>query len=323
MRLFWVILGCFTTLVLSAQNSLKKTELSKDYFLADVQSGNAKLFSAKYQGACIVYDKKNKAFYLYGDANGTDIIFLEKIAKVSLNFNPDKFVSCTYTNGKVYLSSQVTGKATVITGVFAWQNESLVWEKEESYDLSEVQVIRGNDLIRQKKIPEAIATFDSVQYAETYFVAQKVGIEILLASVDQVKDNTSRRRFKESVDLQEKVLNFKGLKWFSDLKSEADLKTTLGKSLYGLDYQALQWYIESYVQNLLESRLYDKTIEKANFYWKYFTNSAQLLLNIADAWYAKKDKIKASEFYEKYTSQMKALKKEKEIPYYVPQRIEK
>jgi hypothetical protein len=45
------------------------------------------------------------------------------------------------------------------------------------------------------------------------------------------------------------------------------------------------------------------------------------LLTSADSWYAKKDKSKASELYVKYTAKMKELKKEKDIPYYVPQRI--
>jgi hypothetical protein len=315
-----ILLGC-SLVNASAQRGMKKSELSSDFFLADVNNHGEKLFAVKFETACIAYNKKNKEFLLYGDANGTDILFLEKVPNVPLRFYPDKFVACDYKDGKVYLSSQMTGKATIVTGVFKWNEEHLIWEKEETFDLSELQISRAKELIKDGKVLQALATYDSVQYAETYFDAQTVGIELLLASKKNIEDYVSKRKFKESAELVEKILVFKGMKWLADLKSETELKTTMGKSLHGLTYADLQLYIESYTTSLLEAKLYDKTIEKVNTYWKYFTNSSVLLLDIADAWYAKKDKTKASEFYVKYTNQMKVLKKEKDIPYYVPQRI--
>lgn len=305
----------------NAQKAMKKTELSADFFLADVKANGVKIFAVKYESACIAYNKKNKEFLLYGDANGTDIIFLEKILNVPLRFYPDKFVDCYFKDGKVYLSSQMTNKATIVTGVFNWKDEHLIWEKEETFDLSELQVVRAQNLLKSDKVSEALATYDSVQFAETYFDAQLVGIEILLASRKTIEENTSKRRFKDSGELVDKILAFKGMKWFADLKTSADLKTALGKNLHGLNYADFQLYMETYTKSLLEAKLYDKVVDKVNAYFKYFDNSADLLLNMADAWYAKKDKVKASDFYVRYTSQAKQLKKEKDIPYYVPQRI--
>lgn len=304
-----------------SQMGMKKSELSSDYFLVDVNANGANMFVVKYKSACIAYHKKTKEFLLYGDANGTDIIFLEKIPNVPLRFYPDKFLSCNFKDGKVYLSSQMNGKATVVTGVFNWKDEHLVWEKEETFDLSEWQVKRANDLLKSGKINEAISTYDSVQYADNYYDAKQVGIELLLGSIKVVDELVGKRKFKEAIDLTDRALGFKGMAWMAALKTEADLKTTLGKGLHGLTYSGLQQYIEAYCHNLNEAKVYDRTIEKVNYYWKYFTNSAELLLNIADAYYGKKDKTKASEFYVKYVNQAKQLKKEKEIPYYVDQRI--
>jgi hypothetical protein len=303
------------------QKDMKKTELSADYFLVDVKSNGSSLFASKYQSACIAYHKKNKEFLLYGDVNGVDIIFLERVPKVPLRFYPDKFVSCEYKEGKIYLSSQVTGKATVVTGIFNWVDEHLVWEKEIEFDLSLAQVSRADLLLKNGKVSEALATYDSVQYAENYFDAQKIGIEILLASSPVIENLMTKNKFKDAVELTDRIFAFKGMKWLFDLKAESDLKNTLGKNLFGLNYTSLQLYFETYTANLVEAKLYDKAIEKVNGYWKYFTNSADLMLNLANAWYGKKDKNKASEWYEKYTSQMIQLKKEKNIPYYVPQRI--
>lgn len=303
------------------QKDMKKSELSSDYFLVDINPNGFKLFATKYQSACIAYHKKNKEFLLYGDANGVDIIFLEKIPKAPLRFYPEKFIICEYRNGKVYLSSQIPSKATVVTGIFRWEEEHLVWEKEEEYDLSKVQVSRAESLVKSGKIIEALSTYDSVQYAEIYFDLQKVGIELLLGSTKNIDDLIAKRKFKEASDLSEKILAFQGMKWFTDLKTESDLKLILGKGLHGLNYSTLQLYLEVYTRNLVEAKLYDKAIEKGNTYWKYFANSADLMLNTANAWYGKKDKTKASELYIKYTGLMKQLKKEKDIPYYVPQRM--
>jgi hypothetical protein len=301
---------------------MKKTELSSDFFLADVNSNGNKMFAVKYKSACIAYNKKNKEFLLYGDADGTNIIFLEKIPNVPLRFYPDKFTACYYKEGKVFLSSQITGKATVVTGIFNWKDEHLVWEKEETFDLSEIQVARAQGLLKNGGVLNALATYDSVQFADAYYDAQTVGIQLLIASRAEVEALMTKKKYKESVDMMERILAFKGMKWLTDTKTEVDLKTLMGKNLHGLSYTDLQEYVEWYTKSLLEAKQLDKTIEKTNTYWKYFTGSAGLMLNYADAWYAKKDKVKASEFYVKYTALMKQSKKEKDIPYYVPQRIE-
>jgi len=323
MKKLLLFVFCLGFLSVNAQKEMKKSELSSDFFLADVKCGSSKMFVVKYISACIAYNKKSKEFLLYGDGDGTKIIFLEKIQNVPLRFYPDKFVSCDYKDGKVYLASQMTNKATVITGIFNWKDEHLVWEKEEVFDLSEQQVLRASALVKNGKVYEALVTYDSIQYSESYFDAQKVGIELVIASQKVVEDNFGKRKFKESIDLIDKILVFKGMKWFTNQKAETELKTTMGKGLNGLTYAGLQTYIETYARNIVEAKLYDKAIEKINAYWKYFTNSADLMLNYADAQYAKKDKVKASEFYVKYTSTMKQSKKEKDIPYYVPQRIVK
>lgn len=316
--LFFFLISSFQVF---GQKDMKKTELSTDYFLVDVNSNGASLFTSKYQSACIAYHKKNKEFLLYGDVNGMDIIFLERVPKVPLRFYPDKFISCEFKDGKIYLSSQITGKATVVTGIFNWIDEHLVWEKETEFDLSLAQVSRADLLLKNGKVSEALTTYDSVQYAENYFDVQKIGIEILLASQSVIENLGVKKKFKDAVDLTDRIFAFKGMKWLFDLKTETDLKNTLGKNLYELNYASLQVYFETYVANLVEAKLYDKAIDKANGYWKYFTNSADLMLNLANAWHGKKDKEKASEWYERYTRSMIQLKKEKEIPYYVPQRI--
>src|SRR5688572_20625901 len=193
-KIIVIFFGALLPLALGAQRPMKKNELGPDYFLADVKILDGKMFAVKYQGACIGYSKKSKEFLLYGDANGTDIIFLEKIPGIPLRFTPERFVSCTYTGGKIYLASKLPNKATIVTGVFKWEDEHVVWEKEETFDLSELQVKRAQELVKNLKVAEAIVTYDSVEFAETYYDIKKTGIELLITSVKIIEANTGKRK---------------------------------------------------------------------------------------------------------------------------------
>src|ERR1700754_1837667 len=97
MKIYLGIISCFFCLgFVYGQKEMKKTELSSDFFLVDVVSTGEKMFVVKYKGACIAYNKKSKEFLLYGDGDGTNIIFLERILNAPLRFYPEKFVSCNY-----------------------------------------------------------------------------------------------------------------------------------------------------------------------------------------------------------------------------------
>ncbi len=207
-NLFLIATCLFFTFYAYAQKSMKKSELGSDYLLMDVKAEGSKMFAVKYQGACIAYNKKSKEFYLYGDANGTDIIFLEKVISGTFRFYPDKFISSNYKDGKIFIASQITGKATVVTGVFNWNDEHAIFEKEEVYDLSELQVSRAKSLLKIGKTQEALATYDSVQFSDSYFDAKIVGIELLLASKKTIDDFISKRKFKELI-WQKKSLHLK------------------------------------------------------------------------------------------------------------------
>lgn len=304
-----------------SQRVMKRTELNNDYVIIDINADKTKLFSSKYNGACIVYSKSKKEFYLYGTVEKNDIILLNFIKNCTSKFYPEKYISCNYRDGFVYLISQIPNKATQSIGVFKWTEEQIYFIKDSTYDISEMRVNRGNSLIQQNKTLEAIQTFDSVEFADSYYDATKISMLFIISSHKNIDDLVSKRKFKDAVFVYEKVFAFKGFKWFNEIISEDDLKTKLGKGLHGLTYASLQKYCEGYCEALYECKSYDLCIQKAKFYTKYFSNSCSLLLSIANSYYENKDKENAKTYYLNYSTKMKNLKKEKDIPYYVPQRI--
>jgi hypothetical protein len=215
----------------------------------------------------------------------------------------------------------VPEKATVICNIFTWEKETMKFEKEESYDLSKLQTDRAGALLQAGKVKEALLTYDSVQFAPSYYDATQVGIGLLKGAGASANDLSARRRFKEAADIVKQVLAFKGLKFLQETKTEAELKTRFGKSLHGMTYSELEEILLAMCRNLLEGRLYDDAIAQIFAYRKFFPSNPDFLLYLGDSWYGKKDKQKASDTYQNYVQKMKELKREKDIPYTVPQRI--
>jgi len=302
-----------------AQKPLKRTELSQDFFLTKVETGGQQLLT-KYKGVTLAYNKVRKELLMYGEIDDQYIIFLEKIAFTG-RFYPDRFKGCTFADGKVSLCSQVPDRATVICNIFTWEKETMKFEKEESYDLSQIQTERAAGLVKSGKVNEALLTYDSVQYSDSYYDAVKTGVELLQAAAPAASEMAGRRRFKEAADLIKRVLAFKGWKFLQETKTEADLKARFGKSLHGMTYAQLEKIIEDYCRYLAEGRMYDDAIALIGTHRKFFPSNTNMMLYLGDAWYGKKDKQKASDSYKAYVAKMKEQKREKDVPYTVQQRI--
>ena len=78
-------------------------------------------------------------------------------------------------------------------------------EKEIEFDLSLAQVARADILLKNGKVSEALSTYDSVQYAENYFDIQKIGVEILLASKTVIENLLVKKKYKDAVDLKDRI----------------------------------------------------------------------------------------------------------------------
>lgn len=313
-----MLYACFCTKA-TAQSPMLRSELGSNFFLTHVEDGGNRLLS-KYKGISLAYDKKKKELLMYGEIDETHIILLEKVA-FSGSFNPDQFQRAVFSDGKISLCSQVSGKATVLCEIFAWQKESMKFEKEESTDLSQLQTIRADALLKGGKVAEALATYDSVQYADQYYDARKTGVALLLGARPVADELVARRKFKEAADLVRKVLAFKGWKFLAETKTEADLRTIFGKNLHGLTYNDFAKIVHDYCSWLNEARQYDAAIAEIGQYRRFFTDDPDYFLFLGDAWYGKKDKTKYGEAYQTYVDMMKARKKEKDIPYTVTQRL--
>lgn len=318
MKLFILLfILCFSNCF--SQSPMKKNELSKDYTLIHLEDGGNKLLS-KYNGVSLAFYEKKNELFMYGEIDNQTIIFLEKIPYTG-NLYINQFISANYENGKISVCSRVYNKATINCSIFNWKNESMIYEKDEMSDLSLIQTNRAQELVKQGKINEALITYDSVMYSYQYYDSVKVGIELLIGGGKIAEELALKRKFKESVILIKNILNFKGLSFLNNLKNKAQLNEKFGKNLHGLTTTQFEKIILSHCQNLNDAKLFDEAIQQSIKFKNIFPDNSEFILQLANAYYGKKDKKNASENYMLYIENMKVKKKEKDIPYYVQQRL--
>lgn len=316
--IFLILTNIFVT---TAQTAIKKTDLPSHITLIPVQSNGNKLFAKKYRAACFAYNKNTNELLLYGEINDEEIIFLEKI-KHQLTFNPDNIVRCSYTPERgIELCSSVTGKTEIICGIFTWKNESAFFEKEERSDVSPGIKQRAEKLLLMQKPKEAMLTYDSLAYPEAYINMEEVAVKLLQSARIKAKEEAAKRKFKEAATIIQTIFTYKGWAWLDKIKSESELKSKFGKELYGLKFDDFSEILVEYLQYNNDARQYDQTIASITSYIRWYPQKAVWWLLLGDAYYGKKDKEKAKENYKLYITKMKELKKEKQIPDYVEQRM--
>lgn len=313
-----ILTNIFATI---AQTAIKKTDLPSHIILIPVQSNGIKMFEKKYRAACIAFNNNTNELMLYGEINDEEVIFLEKI-KHQLTFYPENFVRCNYSpdNG-IELCSSVTGKTEIICGIFTWKNESAFFEKEERSDISPGIKQRAEKLLQMQKPKEAMLTYDSLVYPEAYINTEEVAIKLLQSARMKAQEEAAKRKFKEAATIIQTIFTYRGWAWLSKIKTESELKSKFGKEQYGLKLDDFSEILAEYLQYNNDARQYDQTIASITTYVRWYPQKAVWWLLLGDAYYGKKDKEKAKENYTHYITKMKELKKEKQIPDYIEQRM--
>lgn len=276
--------------------------------------------SVKYSGFCIAWHKTQNSMILYGVTGPNQIIFLEKF-EPKFRFNGNSFSKLEFSGGVVNLCSMVANKAEEVCGQFSWDGKRLQFVKETSFDPNILILNRAKLLKEQGKIKEAIGSYDSISYAESYFNPEQVGVELLQSALLQSKSFTEKNKFKDAAELYKKVIGFKGLKPLMDVKSENELLQKFGKKLFGMTSAQYLEIVMDYLNVLIKARLFDEFISTNGRFLCLFQDPSEISLLRGDAYYAKRDKPKYIESYNKYVSIMRERKKEKSIPDYVQTRL--
>lgn len=321
LRKIIVLVSCLLfPFMLSAQAAVNRHELPDHIFITSIETNGVKLFT-KYKGAAIAYNKKNKKLLLYGEINDNDIIIIHEVQH-DMPFNPEGFRSCTYSNdGKVTLCSMLDKRTEIVCGTFNWADESLIFEKYESTDESIGIMNRASLLLKQQKVEEALHTYDSLRFPESYINTEEIGSKLLKAMRPIANEQAKKKKFKEAIALLQSVLNYRGWKWTEEMSSEEDMKNHFGKNLFGLTLTEFHDILVEYLLDINEARMSDQAIKLCKTYKKWFPSSTGLLLQEADAYYLIKETEKAGELYTAYVAKMKELKKEKQIPDYIQMRM--
>lgn len=297
-----------------------RNELPAEYHLWDIKIIDKPMQSAKYSGFCIAWHKTQNSFILYGVTGPNQIIFLEKFDP-KFRFNGNSFSKLEFSGGIVNLCSMVPNSAEEVCGQFSWDGKRMQFVKEISFDPNIKILNRAKIYKEEGKIKEAISAYDSISFAETYYSPEQEGFALLLSAFNQSKSLCEKNKFKDAAELYKKVLAFKGLKTVLDVRNESELLQKFGKKLHGTTSGQYLEILMDYLNVLMKARLFDEFIAVNGRFIYLYQDPSEIYLLRGDAYYAKRDKPKYIESYNKYVSIMKERKKEKSIPDYVQSRL--
>jgi hypothetical protein len=305
---------------LYSQNSLNRSSLPSEFKLWDIRTDKEPMPSVKYKaGFCLAQSLKSGEILLYGITGPDQIILLQRLP-YNGKFNPQLFVRCIYEKGQVYLCSTVKNKAEEICATFEWRDQrSLIFKGDQSTDPNIPMLKRAENYLKEGKIKDAIVTYDSVSYAESYYNSFTTGLELIKKSEEQIQLLKQQNKTKEIADLTGKVLKWSGNSWLKEINSQEQLQSKLLKQI--ITPRQLSDYFLDYIGSLVKMRQYDEAINACNIWGKPLVTLPDYTLLKADAYYGKRDKSKYPVLYSQYCEMMKSLKKEKDIPSYIQTRL--
>lgn len=229
-----------------------------------------------------------------------------------------------YSNDTIYLKSQMPYRATYVTCPFVWSETNKMFEPVEVFyeDESWKKMSEADSLIKLGKISEAIEILHTVEYPTAYMNEYEKGKEIMKRAHEIALKLHKENKWKEAAGIIESGLQF----WTNDLyinfNNESELSEFLQEG-YGEKWtrDEVKLWLGDYGLFLYKAGLLDKSIEINKYLTEVLSETAGPGLQLADSYYDKGDKLKAKEAYKNYYQKMKELKKEKEVPKRVKQRM--
>ena len=229
-----------------------------------------------------------------------------------------------YRNDTIYISSQVPFKATFITLRLVWNDKTKMFEPVESTyeDSSWEKLSEGDSLLAKGNIDGAIYLYEQMEYPMSYMNEYSKGREIMKKAHEMAMISFRENKYEESVTYILSAFRF----WTNELYIGFTTKEEF--NAYLIDEYGEKWTLEEvklwlgdYGLFLYKAGSTDKSIEINKYLTMILPDVAGPYLQLADSYFDSGNKINAKETYKKYSDLMKKLKREKEIPKRVKERM--
>lgn len=229
-----------------------------------------------------------------------------------------------YKNDTIFVTSQVPFKATTVTLRWVWNEKSKMFESidPELEDHSWEKLTEADSLLADGDILGAIALYSEIEYPTSYMNEYEKGKEIMKVAHDYALKSFNSSDYEGAV-----VKMFSGLTFWTNeiylgFSSAEELHVYL-EDEYGAKWtlDEVKLWLGDYGLFLHKAGSFDGSIEKNSYLTKLFPETAGPYLQLADSYFESGNKTKAKETYKKYSDLMKKLKREKEIPKRVKERM--
>ncbi|AFM04159.1 hypothetical protein Fleli_1760 [Bernardetia litoralis DSM 6794] len=224
--------------------------------------------------------------YLFGLSNKGN---LRKLAKLPADFmfNPSKKTESYYKDGKIFICSEQSYKATIICGIFGFDlsKNMLTLEDETASDFSVESIAKAQKAVEQGKIIEAVNFYEQVTYPHNYMQVETETIHLLKKAYSVLQRLEKEQKYDSATLILESIFEFWGTEFLLNIETPQQLYRLFKSNNFELSQREYIQILEKYGSSLLQSKKYIDAIEINKKLTQITPTSPLAYLQLGNAYY--------------------------------------
>lgn len=256
------------------------------YLYMKVDSFPQKLLPKNTKNLYIGAAKEGDEQYLYGLSNEGNLKKLAKLPKDFL-FNPYKKTESYYKDGKIFICSEQSYKATIICGIFNFDlsKNMLIFEAQTATDWSVESISKAQKAVEQGKIIEAVNFYEQVAYPHNYMQVETETIHLLKKTYSVLQRLEKEKKYDSATLVLESIFGFWGTEFLLNIETPQQLHELFKSNNFELSQREYIQILEKYGSLLLQSKKYVDAVEINKKLTQITPTSALAYLQLGNAYY--------------------------------------
>ncbi|WP_291725127.1 tetratricopeptide repeat protein [Bernardetia sp.] len=239
--------------------------------------------------------------YLFGLSNEGN---LKKLAKLptDFRFNSTKKTKSYYKEGKIFICSEESYKATVICGIFSFDlaKNMLTLEDETATDFSVEAIAKAQAALEKGKIVEAVGFYEQVMYPHNYMQVETETIQLLKKTYSVLQQLEKEKNYDSATLVLESVFDFWGTEFLLNIETPEQLQELFKSNNFELSKKEYISILEKYGTLLLQSSNYIDAVKINKKLTQITPTSALAYLQLGNAYYKLERLEDSQSAYRKY-----------------------
>lgn len=229
---------------------------------------------------------------------------LKKLAKLPTDFmfNPYKKTESYYRNGKIFICSEQSYKATVICGIFNFDvaTNRLTLEDQTASDLSVESISKAQKAVEKGNIIEAVNFYEQVTYPHNYMQVETETIQLLKKTYSVLQRLEKEKKYDSATLVLESVFDFWGTEFLLNIETPQQLHELFKNNNFELSQKEYIQILEKYGSLLLQSKKYVDAVNINKKLTQITPTSALAYLQLGNAYYNLERLQDSQNAYKKY-----------------------